>query len=57
MGDLENPLLKSEGTNFSSRFLAAVHWLLWAVILSVIIGASVGTIVWVVLVYWMYDLV
>jgi hypothetical protein len=51
MGNLENPLPASEGTNFSSRFMGAVYWMLWSVVLASMIGASVGAIVWVVLVY------
>ena len=52
--DLQNPLLKSEGTNFS-RLKMAVYWILWAVAMAIIIGCSVGAIMWMILIYGVYD--
>jgi hypothetical protein len=49
--DFENPLLKVEGTNFSSRLKLAVYWVLWAVVMAAIIGSSVGAILWMLTVY------
>ena len=49
--DLENPLLKVEGTNFSSRLKLAVYWVLWALVMAAIIGSSVGAILWMLMVY------
>jgi hypothetical protein len=53
-GKLEIPLLKSEGTNFS-RIKMAVYWALWAVAMAIIIGCSVGAIMWMILVFGVYD--
>jgi len=48
--DFKNPLLKSEDTNFS-RLKMAVYWILWAVAMAIIIGSSVGAIMWMILIY------
>jgi hypothetical protein len=53
-GKLEIPLLKSDGTNFS-RIKMAVYWMLWAVAMSIIIGCSVGAIMWMILIFGVHD--
>ena len=55
MGKSENPLLKPDSNNFSKRLKSATYWILWATAMSLIIGAAAGSILWMILIYGVYD--
>ena len=54
-GKLENPLPKFHSTNFLARLKDSVYWILWAITGSVILGSSVGCLIWMIFVYGVYE--
>ena len=54
-GKLENPLPKFHSTNFLARLKDSVYWILWAITGSVILGSSVGCLIWMIVVYGVYE--